>query len=83
MNNAHFPCAYTQRGDEKIQRAMLVAGLMADLLRDRDGMVAQPLNVESVAAVFECVHEQLNDAVSNNAFMSEALSPDEGGACDA
>ncbi|UJR55198.1 hypothetical protein [Dickeya zeae] len=83
MNNAHFPCAYTQRGDEKIQRAMLVAGLMADLLRDRDGMVAHPLNAESVAAVFECVHEQLNDAVSNNAFMSEALSPDEGGACDA
>ncbi|MCL2899517.1 hypothetical protein [Brenneria tiliae] len=70
MTNSLFPCGYTQNGEERIHRALQATECMADLLRHHADHPNKPLNSDGLAAIFECVRDQINSAVESSAFFA-------------
>ncbi|MEI7266144.1 MULTISPECIES: hypothetical protein [Pectobacterium] len=74
MTNAQFPCGYTQNGEERINRALQATECMAELLRHHADHLGKPLNSDGLAAIFECVRDQLNGAVETSEFFAGGVN---------
>lgn len=70
MTNNLFPCGYTLNGEERILRALQATECMIELLRSHADHHNKPISTEGIAAVFECVRDQLNSAVETSELLA-------------
>ncbi|WP_224652858.1 hypothetical protein [Pectobacterium versatile] len=70
MTNNLFPCGYTLNGEERILRALQATECMIELLRSHADHHNKPISAEGIAAVFECVRDQLNSALETSELLA-------------
>ncbi len=72
-SHATFPYAFSNDGQERIIRAHKMSSCFAELLTLADISPSSRISVEGMAAVFECLAEQLDGAIgSSELFQGEA-----------